>query len=737
MANQIKMATSASIIELYVRGWSQRRIARELGLDRGTVSRHIRLHAETAVSKPANVPAGDERDGDSKPAIPPAGAGEAATAKPAIPPAGIRGRKSQCRAYHEAILAGVEAGLTAQRIFQDLRAERGFEGAYDAVKRYVRRLSGGNAERIERMECAPGEEAQVDFGLGAPVLVDGKRRRTWVLRVVLSHSRKGYSEAMFRQGTEEFVRGLENAFRHFGGVPKTLVPDNLRAAVARPDWFDPELTPKMAAFARHYGTVVLPTRPRHPEHKGKVERGVGYVKGNALKGRVFGSLAEENAYLRQWEERVADRRVHGTTRQHVGRSFEERERPALLPLPPMPFPCFEEGLRTVHRDAFVEVRQAYYRVPEESVGRSGRVGTAASRIYNRRMEPVARTPGWSPASSARRAGPRGPGVTRTAEYWRARARQVGPWRVAGPADAALGDPRLMGLCLGRARTRQLRRLPQALRAAAMRLRHLAACWRASRARPAHLLQTHPIRDPPSTARCGRATAGVADRRACGLLAALRRDRRQLLPLREQGGQPEPTGKNMNESLRKRLRQLRLSGLASALDVRLQEAAGHNLSHLEFLELILQDEFNIRGQRKLSRRKKWADFRDARTLEDFDFSFNPSASASRSTIWLPASSSGRPATCCSSGRPASARAISPRPSATRPSRWASSCSTARSSTWCANCGRTSRSLRTSRLRATSSPTCSSSTTWASSSCRRDPASTSSRSSCAATRTAPPS
>jgi DNA replication protein DnaC len=80
---------------------------------------------------------------------------------------------------------------------------------------------------------------------------------------------------------------------------------------------------------------------------------------------------------------------------------------------------------------------------------------------------------------------------------------------------------------------------------------------------------------------------------------------------------------MNESLRKRLRQLRLSGLAGALDVRLQEAAGHNLSHLEFLELILQDECNVRHQRQLARRKKSADFRDARTLEDFDFSFNPS------------------------------------------------------------------------------------------------------------------
>ncbi|MBM4029270.1 MAG: hypothetical protein FJ280_28320 [Planctomycetes bacterium] len=79
---------------------------------------------------------------------------------------------------------------------------------------------------------------------------------------------------------------------------------------------------------------------------------------------------------------------------------------------------------------------------------------------------------------------------------------------------------------------------------------------------------------------------------------------------------------MNESLRKRLRQLRLSGLAQALEVRLQEAAGHGLSHLEFLELILQDEVNVRQQRMLARRQKLAAFRETRTLEDFDFSFNP-------------------------------------------------------------------------------------------------------------------
>jgi len=69
--------------------------------------------------------------------------------------------------------------------------------------------------------------------------------------VVLSHSRKAYSESLFRQTTEDFVRALENAFWHFGGVPKTLVPDNLKAAVIKADWFDPDLNPKIQEFCRH------------------------------------------------------------------------------------------------------------------------------------------------------------------------------------------------------------------------------------------------------------------------------------------------------------------------------------------------------------------------------------------------------------------------------------------------------------------------------------------------------
>src|SRR5690606_22252386 len=123
----------------------------------------------------------------------------------------------------------------------------------------------------------------------------------------LSHSRKGYSEAVMRQDTETFLRCLENAFRHFGGVPAVLNVDNLKAAVIKADWYDPEINPKLAEFCRHYGVSVLPCRPATPQHKGKVERGVAYVRNNALKGRRFASLEAENLHLANWENQVADK----------------------------------------------------------------------------------------------------------------------------------------------------------------------------------------------------------------------------------------------------------------------------------------------------------------------------------------------------------------------------------------------------------------------------------------------
>jgi transposase len=313
--------------------------------------------------------------------------------KPATnPPAGSSGPVSACQQHREVILAKLGQGLSAQRIYQDLVGDHNFANGYDSVKRYVRKLGKVTTLPFRRMECLPGAEMQVDFGAGAPIIEPGqRRRRPHVLRVVLSHSRKGYSEAVFRQRTEDFLTCLENALWHFGGVPKTIVIDNLKAAVKNPDWYDPELNPRIHAFCEHYGTVILPTKPYTPRHKGKVERGVDYVQENALKGRTFISLQEQNRYLEHWEATVADTRIHGTTRQQVCKVFEEAERKALMPLPSGRFPFFHEAQRSVHRDAHVEVQKAYYSVPPEYMGRQVwvRWDGRMVRIFNRRMGQIA------------------------------------------------------------------------------------------------------------------------------------------------------------------------------------------------------------------------------------------------------------------------------------------------------------------------------------------------------------
>jgi hypothetical protein len=125
--------------------------------------------------------------------------------------------------------------------------------------------------------------------------------------------------------------------------------------------------------------------------KGKVERGVDYVKNNALKGRKFDSLYEQNQFLLNWETRIADTRIHGTTRKQVGKLFREQEKPHLLKLPVGRFPCFTEAKRSVHRDGHIEVQKAYYSVPPEYTGREvwARWDGHLVRIFNGKMEQIA------------------------------------------------------------------------------------------------------------------------------------------------------------------------------------------------------------------------------------------------------------------------------------------------------------------------------------------------------------
>jgi len=449
MANQLKMAVLETLLRLHAQGWSQRRIARELGVDRGAVARHIRqatsvaksaaggtpAQAIPAESKPARAPTGSaDIAAESKPARAPTGSSQSgAAAQPAaMATTAPAGTVSASALWRTVIEAKLDLGLSARRIHQDLLSEHGFTGSYYSVRRFVRRLGNTTALPFRRLECLPGEEAQIDFGKGAPIVdADGKRRRTHVLRVVLCHSRKGYSEAVYRQTTEDFVRCLENAFCAFGGAPRRLVTDNLRAAVSTADWFDAELNPKVRSFCQHYGVVLLPTRPYTPRHKGKVERGVDYVQDNALKGRTFASLDEQNRFLSDWERTVADTRVHGTTRQQVSKLFAEVERPALQALPAERFPFFHEGQRSVHRDGHVEVDKAYYSVPPEYLARPVWVRWDARlvRIFNQRLEQIAlhvkHEPGRFSTQGQHIAAEKISGVERGAAWLLAQTRRLG------------------------------------------------------------------------------------------------------------------------------------------------------------------------------------------------------------------------------------------------------------------------------------------------------------------------
>jgi hypothetical protein len=177
---------------------------------------------------------------------------------------------------------------------------------------------------------------------------------------------------------------------------------------------------------------MLPTRPRMPRHKGKVERGVGYAQSNGAKGRTFTSLAGENAFLWEWEATVADTRIHGTTRQQVGKMFTEVEKAALLPLPPGRFPCFQEAQRIVNRDGHVEVAKAYYSAPPEFLGRTvwARWDGHTVRLFDTQLRQIAihaqREAGRFTTDAKHIAPQKRGGIERGAAWWLQKAHTIGP-----------------------------------------------------------------------------------------------------------------------------------------------------------------------------------------------------------------------------------------------------------------------------------------------------------------------
>ncbi len=295
--------------------------------------------------------------------------------------------------YREFVLALYDQGVEIAAIYQRL-GDKAFKGSYSAVYRFIRRQRPNRPDVTVRVECQPGEEAQVDFGYAGYMLdpETGKRRKSWAFVMTLSFSRHQYVEFVFDQKLGTWLRLHRNALSWFGGVPQRIVIDNLKAGIAQACWQDPQPQLAYRECAEHYGFLIAPCKPRTPQHKGKVEQGgVHYVKRNFLGGREPTSLAQANRDVRAWCLETAGQRTHGTTRKQPLVQFEEIEKTALQPLPAAPYDLAVWKRAKLHHDCYVVFDNAYYSAPFRLVGQQlfVRGGSREVRLYNSDYQLVA------------------------------------------------------------------------------------------------------------------------------------------------------------------------------------------------------------------------------------------------------------------------------------------------------------------------------------------------------------
>lgn len=292
-------------------------------------------------------------------------------------------RISTVEPYREKVKGYLENGLSMKVILRKLREEYGYRGSYSSVRRFCRRIDPKDPEGYCRVETKPAEEAQVDF---ASVGKDIDGNKVWAFVMTLSWSRHQYVEFVHNQKMQSWLQCHENAFRWFGGVVRRVVIDNLKAAVLKRHLRDPVLSEPYRRLARHYGFMISPNRPRTPRHKGKVERGIRYLKGNFIAGEDLETLTlgRMNEKVKVWVMEVAGVRDHGTTHQRPLARYNSCERSALSALPEEPFEDICAYRAKLHHDCHVVVDSRYYSAPSRLIGKmlDVYVGRRVVEIYH-------------------------------------------------------------------------------------------------------------------------------------------------------------------------------------------------------------------------------------------------------------------------------------------------------------------------------------------------------------------
>lgn len=331
-----------------------------------------------------------------------------------------------------------QVGFSAQILFQELRASRGYTGGYDTVRNAVRPLRKEAAVAAltqRRFETGPGEQAQVDWGqvrtrFGAePVAVH-------VFVMTLGYSRRAWAEGYLNERLAALLAAHEHAFAHFGGPTAEILYDRMRTVTLGSAEGKPRWNPTFEAFARHWGFEPRLCRPYRAQTKGKVESGVKYVKRNFLPGRCFRDLEDFNAQLAAWLVEIADVRIHGTTHE---RPIERFAGEAGVLARAAAHPSFLQAMRReriVAEDWLVSIDANRYSVPWRLIGKTVQVVRVGDRwhiLY--RGELVAEHPVLGGRHQLRVCPEHGPGAS--ARNARKRFSDAHPTSASAPSGARL------------------------------------------------------------------------------------------------------------------------------------------------------------------------------------------------------------------------------------------------------------------------------------------------------------
>lgn len=339
-------------------GLSQRQISKETGISRKTINKYFHLaQSEGWLLQSAPLPA-IENIGRALGRKDTSRITEYST--PVLEP------------YKKVIAGWLEAKYTRKRMLVLLRENYGVVVSYDSIKRFCRRLRSDPSDLVTmRVETPPGRVGQVDFGeVTGCYRYLPENSRVWVFIMTLGYSRHMYVEHVFDQKMETWLRCHENAFMFFGGVVENVVIDNLKAAVQKLLFQDPVLSEPYQRLARHYGFIISPCRPYTPEHKGKVESNVGYVKRNLCDGASWTNLADMNQKARAWVFKQAGERVHGTIHRKPLDVFREVESHVLRELPARPLNYTTASRQKLSNGIHICMEKNWYSAPYQYIGRT-------------------------------------------------------------------------------------------------------------------------------------------------------------------------------------------------------------------------------------------------------------------------------------------------------------------------------------------------------------------------------